>query len=169
MIFRGASSIFYVGSLSLIIIIEMEKKVNVYTNKRHDKRMNDYPLSILFLLYFIFVDRVHNTNLFFLIDSLCLVICAGFKILRLHFLMIFKFCAASLSIVVFASSRKVTSRYQCMLSILQCPLTARLTCRIFCPQTANEITILYGCIAFLLLGFLFHYDAGQSFPLLFLA
>ena len=34
--------------------------------------------------------------------------------------MIFRFCAAILSIVRFASSRKVTSRYQCMLSI-QCP------------------------------------------------
>lgn len=31
------------------------------------------------------IGRRLTTNLFFLIDSLCLVICVGFKILRLHF------------------------------------------------------------------------------------
>ena len=64
--------------------------------------------------------------------------------------MIFKFCAASLSMVVFASSRNVTSRYQCMLSILQCPLTARLTCSMSpfkllidaIPETVKTISVL---------------------------
>lgn len=66
------------------------------------------------------------TYRFFLIDNfLCLDTSAVFKILRLHFLMMFRFCAAILSIVRFASSRKVTSRCQCILSMLQRPLTAR--------------------------------------------
>jgi len=65
-----------------------------------------------------FIGRSPITYRFFLIDSfLCLDTSAVFKILRLHFLMMFRFCAAILSIIRFASSRKVTSRYQYMLSI----------------------------------------------------
>ena len=38
------------------IAVENEVADNMYQRSEHDKRMNDYPLSILFLLYFIFLS-----------------------------------------------------------------------------------------------------------------
>ncbi len=72
------------------------------------------------------IDNRLITNRFFSIDNFFLVSSIIFKILKLHFLIIFRFCADILSSIAFASSRNVTSRCQCMLSILQCPLSARL-------------------------------------------
>lgn len=73
------------------------------------------------------IDMVNGfiliTNRFFFIDNLGRNISIIFNILIHHFLIIFKFSAALLSIVLFASSLNVTSKCQCILSTLQWPLT----------------------------------------------
>ena len=107
--------------------------INGQTYPTHDIRMNLFSslfLKIIFkkiqnLLYKLcWIHTYHKT--FFFMDKFGRNISTIFKMLKHHFRMIFRFSAACLSSVVFASSLNVTSKCQCILSTLQCPLTARL-------------------------------------------
>lgn len=100
----------------------------------HDDCMNAHPHAELLVVFFQALRTISRSivgcrlmaNRFFFIDSLRFDNSVTFKMLRHHFRMMFRFCAAVLSMVAFASSRKVTSRRQCIPSIHQCPRTARL-------------------------------------------
>lgn len=105
---------------------------------------------------------------FFFIDSLRFDNSVTFKMLRHHFLMMFRFCAAVLSIVAFASSRKVTSRCQCILSMHQCPRTARLANSISSFKLLMKITVFHSFFVSLFYGFSLHNNAFLPFPRPFL-
>lgn len=86
--------------------------------------------KIIIVDFFISIYETGRKSFFF-IDKTGFISSAIFSMLRLHFLIMFWFCAACLSNVVFASSRKVTSKCQCILSMLQWPFTALLNVSIF--------------------------------------